>query len=226
MTKGEKQRHIYINNKKIITALKEYIAWRKENDIIFNDKDWLFKTQRKQRFTPDVLQKWFRKLYDKAGIKSGDVIVTFKGKEIREYTDLSRHAGLTRPGTKVDLELIRDGEKMGFKVKLGEFDESGKGLMASKEESALGMSLQDITPDLARHFDLKRKEGVLVTDVKPDSPAEREGIQRGDVILEVNRKEVRNINGFRKALKSSSKDTVLMLIYRGEHPLYIAIKQE
>ena len=160
---------------------------------------------------------------EKAGVKGGDIITSFKGKEIREYSDLSRFAGLTRPGTKVKIELIRDGKSMELTVKLGEFEESGAGRLAEKEESALGMTLQNITPELAKAFDLSKGEGILVTNIEPDSPADKAGIQRGDVILEVNRKEIRNTGDFRKALKLSSEGTVLLLINRGEHPLYIAI---
>ncbi|MGA1842027.1 MAG: DegQ family serine endoprotease [bacterium] len=160
---------------------------------------------------------------EKAGVKSGDVIMSFKGKEIREYTDLSRYAGLTRPGTKVEMELIRDGENMKITVKLGEFEESGKGSLAAKEESELGMTLQDISPELAKHFDLTNTEGVLVTDVKQNSPADKAGVQRGDVILEVNRKKIMDTEDFKKAVKASKKGTVLLLINRGEHLLFMAI---
>ncbi|MBN2374011.1 DegQ family serine endoprotease [bacterium] len=160
---------------------------------------------------------------DKAGIKSGDVITKFKGKEIREYTDLSRYAGLTRPDTKVEIELIRDGKIMELNVKIGEFEDGEKSRLAKEEESALGMRLQNITPELAKHFNLGQSKGVLVTDVKPDSPADKAGVQRGDIIIEVNRKKVENIKEFDKAIKTSGKETVLLLINREERPLYIAI---
>lgn len=69
MTKGDKQRHVYITNKKVASALLEYIddVHKKEKEL-FNFKAPLFKTQRGSRFHPDVLQKWFRKLYNKAGL--------------------------------------------------------------------------------------------------------------------------------------------------------------
>jgi integrase/recombinase XerD len=69
MTKGEKQRHIYLTNKKVIAALSEYIhSIRIKEQELFNFNAPLFKTQRGSRFQPDVLQKWFRKIYDKAGL--------------------------------------------------------------------------------------------------------------------------------------------------------------
>ena len=69
MTKGEKQRHVYVTNKKVASALQEYAddLQRTEQEA-FNRKGYLFKTQRGNRFQPDVLQKWFRKLYDKTGL--------------------------------------------------------------------------------------------------------------------------------------------------------------
>ncbi len=162
---------------------------------------------------------------DKAGIKRGDVIIKFQEREIREYTDLSRYAGLTRPGTRVDIELVRDNENIKLSVKIGEFTDGGKAQFSEIETPILGMTLQNITPDLAKHFDLTKSEGVLVTEVKPDSPAYKAGIQRGDIILELNRKKIMDIKDLTKALKSSSKDTILLLISRGEHTLYMVIER-
>lgn len=69
MTKGKKQRHIYITNKKITSALQDYIDFTRDKEKEgFNIQASLFKTQRGSRFLPDVLQKWFRKLYDKTGL--------------------------------------------------------------------------------------------------------------------------------------------------------------
>lgn len=69
MTKGEKQRHVYITNKKVASALQDYLDdIQNTEQSAFNAKGFLFKTQRGNRFHPDVLQKWFRKLYDKSGL--------------------------------------------------------------------------------------------------------------------------------------------------------------
>ena len=69
MTKGEKQRHVYITNQKLANALQVHLQdMRDREKEKFNKESWLFKTQRGSRFHPDVLQKWFRKLYDKTGL--------------------------------------------------------------------------------------------------------------------------------------------------------------
>jgi len=160
---------------------------------------------------------------DDAGIKRGDVIVRFNEKEIKEYTDLSRYAGLTKPGTRVTVELIRDGKKVEVMVNLGQFERGAQAIAEEKEETILGMAILNITPELAQHFDMKQSEGVIVVDVKPDTPADRAGIQKGDVILEVDRKKVSNIREFQDAITRSSGETILLLISREGHLLYIPI---
>lgn len=104
MTKGEKQRHVYITNKKIIAALQDYIDFMREKEKeAFNPKASLFKTQRGNRFHPDVLQKWFRKLYDKTGLlgaSSHSGRRTFitrlieQGADIKAVSRLAGHANI------------------------------------------------------------------------------------------------------------------------------------
>ena len=104
MTKGDKQRHVYITNQKLTNALQQHInnirEREKEN---FNEKTWLFKTQRGSRFHPDVLQKWFRKLYDKTGLigaSSHSGRRTFitrlieQGADIKAVSRLAGHASI------------------------------------------------------------------------------------------------------------------------------------
>lgn len=104
MTKGDKQRHVYITNKKISHALAEYLHHLKESQQeAYTVKAPLFKTQRGSRFHPDVLQKWFRKLYDKAGLvgaSSHSGRRTFitrlieQGADIKAVSRLAGHANI------------------------------------------------------------------------------------------------------------------------------------
>ena len=163
---------------------------------------------------------------DKAGIERGDIIIKFNNKQIREYSDLSRYAGLTKPGTKVDLELIRDGKTKKIKVKLGEFSKDGKSSGSFGEDKYFGMTLQNITPELAKHFNTSQTKGVLVTDVENESNASEAGIKRGDVIIEADKQEIENISSFRKIIKSAKKkSTILLLINREDHILFVAVEK-
>jgi serine protease Do len=161
---------------------------------------------------------------DKAGLKQGDVVVSFNGKEISEYTDLSRFAGLSRPGTKVRLEFIRDMKKKEVTVEIGTFTGEAK-VAKGPVETELGMSLQNITPELADHFNLSETAGVLVTNVTPGSAADKANIRRGDIIIEANRQKVTDVSEFQKIAKRDKK-TLLLLIKREDHLLYTAIKEK
>ncbi|MEW5802398.1 MAG: Do family serine endopeptidase [bacterium] len=162
---------------------------------------------------------------EKAGLKQGDVVISFNGKEIREYTDLSRFAGLTRPGTKVQLEIIRDMKKKVITVEVATFSsEEAKGGQGPVE-TELGMSLQNITPELADHFNLSETTGVLVTNVVRGSAADEANIRRGDIIIEANKQKVSDVAEFQKIAKKNKK-TLLLLIKREDHLLYTAIKEK
>ncbi len=161
---------------------------------------------------------------EKAGIQQGDVIVSFDGKEINEYVDLSRYAGLTQPGKKIRLEIIRDMKKKEITVKIAVFPDEEK-ISQAPVETELGMSVQDITPELAEHFNLSETTGVLITNIVPDSPADKANIRRGDIIVEVDKQKVKNVKQFKKVVKKNKK-TLLFLVKRGEHLLYTAIKKK
>ncbi|MCL6582119.1 MAG: DegQ family serine endoprotease [bacterium] len=217
-----------------INMVKEVMAELKEKGKI--TRGWLGLVI--QKVTPDLAKSFGLKENrgalvaevvegspaDKAGIKQGDVIISFNGKEINEYTDLSRMAGLTRPGTKVRLELIRDMKKKEVEVEIGTFS-SEAAVAKGPVETELGMTLQNITPELADHFDLSETSGVLVTNVIPGSAADKANIRRGDIIIEVNRQKVANVSEFQKIAKKNKK-TLLLLIKREDHLLYTAIKEK
>lgn len=160
----------------------------------------------------------------KAGIKRGDVIIKFNGAEIKTMDVLPRRVAATKPGKKATVTILRDGKKKSLKVTIGTLEEK-KIAKARFTEEELGITVQEITRELAEHFDLETREGVIVSDVDRSGPAWEGGIRRGDIVLEVNRQTIKTMKDYRQALKKyAGKGTVLLLVRRGGNTLYVAIK--
>ncbi len=164
---------------------------------------------------------------ERAGIERGDIIIEFNGRKIEEMNDLPRLVASASPGADVDVKLIRKSEEKVVRVKLAELKEeqvAAAGGGGSLEEN-LGMTVQELTPEIARSLGLSDAKGVVVTNVDDDSAADEAGIRRGDVILEVNQKKVDNLRDYRAALgRMGSADSVLFLMRRGNNVLYAAVK--
>jgi len=162
---------------------------------------------------------------DKAGIRRGDVIVSFDGKEIRESNDLPYLVASTPIGKKVAVEVIRKGQKESLAAKIGELQEGQEPEEVSKAEPTLGMTVDEITPELAEELGLKETSGVIVTEVEDGSPAAEAGLEAGDIILEVDQDPIRNIRQFdRKIERYKPGDTVLLLVRRQETTIYRTLK--
>jgi len=161
----------------------------------------------------------------KAGIKRGDVIVKYDGKPIREMNDLPYLVGTTPVGKVVEVEVIRKGQRKVFQVKIGKMREQQMAEAASGAKPSLGMTVEELTPQLASQFGLKEKSGLVVVDVESGSPAQDAGIQPGDLILEIDQEPVRGIESFNKKLSKYKKgDVILFLIKRGVSTLYLTLK--
>jgi len=162
---------------------------------------------------------------EKAGIEQGDVITEFDGKTVADSKDLPRIVASTPVGKTVTVTLSREGKTTERQVKLGELEE--KGVEVSKGTSShktLGIGIQNLTPEIAKELGVKKGSGVVVTQVEPGSAAAEAGIQTGDVIQEVNRKPVKNVEDFvQKVEKAKDKDSVLLLIQRGQNNLFAAV---
>ena len=171
---------------------------------------------------------------DKGGIRRGDVIVEFDGKKVETSTQLRNMAAQANPGTPVKIGLLRDGKKVEVKVTLGERPKESAGSQAPQEPQAeaqtsqkLGLSVQTLTPDIAEQLGYQKDSGVIVTDVFSGSPAEEAGLQRGDLIKEVNRKEVRTVQDFEKEINDlKSGDVVALLVRRGQNTFFTSIKAQ
>jgi serine protease Do len=162
-----------------------------------------------------------------AGIKQGDVIVEYDGKPIADSADLPLLVARTPVGRTVVVKVIRDKKEQTFNVKIAELkeEEVAQGGGGTTSEG-LGLTVQTLTPDIADNLGLDRNlKGVVVTDVDPNGPAGDAGMRRGDVILEVNRTPVKDVDAYRKALRASGKGkSVLFLVRRGDNTIFLAVK--
>ncbi|UCD48236.1 MAG: DegQ family serine endoprotease [Deltaproteobacteria bacterium] len=164
---------------------------------------------------------------EKAGIKSGDVIVSFDGKQVTDEHELPQIVASTKPGNKVDVVVVRDGKSVTIPVTIAEMEpEPGERRAGGPDLSkGLGLAVQDITPDLAKHLGIENRKGVLVSSVESGSPADDAGFREGDIIRAINRIPVKDSGEFKKQIgKVKGDKTVLFLVERGDARIFLAVK--
>ena len=159
-----------------------------------------------------------------AGVTSGDIIIEFDKKKVDSPQELQKAVASTQPGRAVPLKVWRDKGEKTLEIKIGETPDDNVALKSTnKGKSLLGLDVRPITPELARQLNLRNPEGVIVFSVDDESAAAEAGLQRGDVIREVNRQRVRSLPDFEKATKDVKEgDRVTVLLQRGPQSLYVA----
>src|SRR5687768_1189404 len=163
---------------------------------------------------------------EKAGVKVGDVIVEFDGKEVKDSGDLPIIVARTSVDKKVRMKVLRDKKEIFLNVAVGELKDE-EVVATAPEKGELGLTVQKLTPQMAESLGLERAEGVVVTAVEPGSVADDAGIRRGDIIVEVDRKAVRSIDDYKKAVAGVRKGRgVLFLVRRGDSTLFLALKPQ
>jgi serine protease Do len=160
---------------------------------------------------------------EKAGIETGDVIVEFDGKKVTDMNDLPRVVASTPVGKTVAVKVLRGGNVMGREVKIAEMEQKEEVADVSTRRP-LGMTVQNITPEIAKGLGLKSETGVVVASVVPGSPAAKADIRSGDVIQQVNKKSVKDVEDFKHQIENAKdQETILLLIQRGESTLFAAL---
>ncbi|HEY1484196.1 MAG TPA: DegQ family serine endoprotease [Candidatus Acidoferrum sp.] len=153
----------------------------------------------------------------KAGIERGDIILGLNGEPINGPDDLSVNISETAPGSTVHLKIARKGQTKDVAVSLGEMEEKeDKQASTTDSASALhGVQVDNLTPALAHQLNIAPSStGVVVTSVDPSSAAASSGLREGDVIQEVNRKQVHSKSEYNEALASSKSQEILLLVNR------------
>jgi serine protease Do len=165
---------------------------------------------------------------DRAGIKRGDVILRFDGKAIRSTQNLPFVVASTPIGKTVEMEIMRENQRMNLQIKTEELkEEAAEETPAEEAGPNLGMEVQEITPEMAKNYNLSRTSGVIIVDVESGSPAGEAGLVPGDIIVEVDKEPVKDLETLNNLLvEVKAGQTILFLIDRGGTTIFVTLTVE
>ena len=161
---------------------------------------------------------------EKSGIKHGDVITSVNNKPVKNFKELRNKISELRINQIVDIELIRRGKPKLIKVKISASPKDKK-ISKAKTTNKLGLKVSNVTKSLMEKYKIRYKEGVLIEEVEKESPAEKVGLQVGDIILEIDYALINSTKDYNDALQNIKKDSQsLLLIKRKEVSHFVVIK--
>lgn len=160
----------------------------------------------------------------KAGLQQGDIVVALNGRKMSEINGFRNAIAATKPGSKVSLDIVRDGRKKEVDVRVGELPSSSERPRSADDQDAnasdvgqkLGLQVQEITPQIARRLGVKTGTGVVVSAVSPASAAMRAGIQQRDIILSVNGMRIESLEDYENALSKADLKKGLRLVVESD----------
>jgi serine protease Do len=160
-----------------------------------------------------------------AGITRGDVILSLNGKTINAISDLSRYVAETPVGSTVSVKIIRSDKERLMNIKIAEMPEEKAVVQASRGEKAFGLVVSNINPQLQRRLGIKDSKGVVIVNVAQGSSADMAGVRPGDVIMEINRTPIGNMQDYERALGKTEKgNPLLLLVKRGEQTFFVSVE--
>ena len=167
---------------------------------------------------------------DDAGLRRRDVITEFGGKPVPDMEALPKLVAALPGGATASVKVIRDGKTKKLNVTLGELENgtvaASRTTTPDADTNAYGLSVQELTPSIAQQLDLEETDGVVIAGVEAGSPAAKAGLRRGEVILEVNKKAVKDVAGFEKALAAADPDKGILLyvLHRGGAATFVPLE--
>jgi len=163
---------------------------------------------------------------EKAGLRTGDVIVEIDGKKVHDTHELLRIVAGVPVGKTVVLKAVRDGRLQNFNITVAERKDQELASAQERSGDYFGMTLQDITPSIAESLGLSDRSGVIVTSVQEGSPADEAGIKPRDVIIQVNKINIKSMKDFQREMgKKGAKDGALLLVKSGGAAHYVVIRK-
>jgi serine protease Do len=156
----------------------------------------------------------------KAGLKTGDVITEFDGKPVSDAGELQMATSQKQPGDTIHLQVMRDGRDVELPVTLGSFGKGHEQVVAQNGngKGRWGIGLADLTPDVRQQIEAPESvKGAVIQNVREGSPADNAGLQRGDIILSVNRKPVTSASDVAQQLSSvpAGQDALVLVWSNG-----------
>lgn len=167
---------------------------------------------------------------DRAGLKAGDVILEYDGKQINEGNELPRFVAATPIDKKVKLSIFRDGKKQEVSLVVGKQKDGGSETAAgnSNESDRIGITVEELTKEKADRLGMRDSKGLVISEVKPGSSAEDSGVSPGSIVIEINGQRPETLAAFNAiASKLVKGDLVRLLLRRSDNSVhYVAIKVE
>jgi serine protease Do len=166
----------------------------------------------------------------KAGLKPGDILLEFEGRPMEGTGDLQRAVGFFSPDRTAKLKILRDQAEKVVEVKVGQAPDERQAQQqrpssGGRARSMLGLEVRPVTPEIARQLNLRSTDGVIVVRVEDGTPAAEAGVQRGDVVKQLNSQTVRTMADFERLTRDMKEgDPLTVLLQRGAMSLYVAFR--
>ncbi|MEN6623912.1 MAG: DegQ family serine endoprotease [Smithella sp.] len=163
----------------------------------------------------------------KAGMQQGDVITEFEGKKIKDWAQLRNVVSNVAPGKEVNVKIIRNGVEKNLKVVIKEMPSNLAAKAGAVSNEFKGIHVRNIPAEARKVLGLPaRVKGVIITEIEEGSPAEAV-LAANDVIMQINKKKIENIEDYKKAISSiKAGEDILLLIYRNGASIYITLSQQ
>jgi serine protease Do len=166
---------------------------------------------------------------DAGGMRAGDVVLVYDGRSVDNMTQFRNMVSTTEPGAEIDMEIVRGGKKKRITVEIGEYPDEEGAVRFEEEDVAspllLGLGLETLADRHRRQLEIpNRVSGVIITEVDPRYQVAESGLAEGDVILEVNREPVEDLEDFNRIVENADRDRYLLFIYRRGRTFYQILK--
>jgi serine protease Do len=166
----------------------------------------------------------------KAGIKPGDILLEFDGRSMDGTGDLQRAVGFFSPDRTAKVKILRDQAEKLVEVKVGQAPDERQAAQqqrpgGGRARSMLGLEVRPVTPEIARQLNLRSTDGVIVYRVEDGTAAAEAGVQRGDVVKQLNGQTIRTMADFERLTRDMKEgDPLTVLLQRGAMSLYVAFR--